>query len=52
MSLVGYHFPELENVEDDSNWLNVKIQVSHQRRNWSTIDPHSSRMRSSRSATG
>lgn len=39
MSLVGYQFPELENVEFDSNWLNVKIRVSHQRGKWSTIDP-------------
>ena len=28
MTLVGYEFPELENVEYDSNWLNVKISVS------------------------
>ena len=39
MYLVGYQFPELEDVEYDSNWLNVKIAVSHQRGKWSTIDP-------------
>lgn len=39
MSLVGYQFPELEDVEYDSNWLNVKIALSHQRGKWSTIDP-------------
>ena len=39
MSVVGYQFPELEDVEYDSNWLNVKIAVSHQGRKWSTIDP-------------
>jgi len=39
MSLVGYQFPELEDVEYDSNWLNVKIVVSHQGSKWSTTDP-------------
>ena len=39
MSFVGYQFPELEEVEYDSNWLNVKIGVSHQRGKWSTTDP-------------
>jgi hypothetical protein len=39
MSLVGYQFPELEDVEYDSNWLNVKIAVSHQGGKWSTVDP-------------
>lgn len=39
MSLLGYQFPELEDVEYDSNWLNVKIEVSHQRGKWSAIDP-------------
>lgn len=39
MSLVGYQFPELEGEEDDSNWLNVKIEVSNQRGKWSAIDP-------------
>jgi hypothetical protein len=39
MSLVGYQFPELEDVEFDSNWLNVKIAVSHQRGKWSAVDP-------------
>ena len=39
MSLVGYQFPELEDVEYDSNWLNVKIAVNHKRGKWSTIDP-------------
>lgn len=39
MSLVGYQFPELEDVEYDSNWLNVKIEVSHHRGKWSAIDP-------------
>ena len=39
MSLVGYQFPELEDVEYDSNWLNVKIAVTHERGKWSTIDP-------------
>jgi len=39
MSLVGYQFPALEDVEYDSNWLNVKIAVSHQGSKWSTVDP-------------
>ena len=39
MSLVGYQFPELHNHQYDSNWLNVKIAVSHQGGSWSTIDP-------------
>lgn len=39
MSLVGYQFPELEDVEYDSNWLNVKIAVNDQGDKWSTIDP-------------
>jgi hypothetical protein len=39
MSLVGYQFPELEDVEYDSNWLNVKIAVSHRDGKWSTVDP-------------
>ena len=39
MSLIGYQFPELEDVEYDSNWLNVKIEVSHQRGKWSAVDP-------------
>src|SRR6185503_445386 len=39
MSLVGYQFPGLENVEYDSNWLNVKIAVSYQDGKWSTVDP-------------
>ena len=39
MALVGYQFPALEDDEDDSNWLNVKIAVSHQGGKWSTVDP-------------
>ena len=38
MSLIGYQFPELEDG-DDSNWLNVKIEVSHQQGKWSAVDP-------------
>ena len=34
----GYEFPELENVQYDSNWLNVKISVSQQAGKWSVID--------------
>ena len=39
MSLVGYQFPDLEDDEYDSNWLNVKIEVSNERGKWSAIDP-------------
>ena len=39
MTLVGYQFPELEHVEYDSNWLNVKVEVSNERGSWSAIDP-------------
>ena len=39
MSLLGYQFPELEDDEYDSNWLNVKIEVSNQQGKWSAIDP-------------
>ena len=39
MSLIGYQFPELEDVEDDSNWLQVKIVVNHRRGKWSAVDP-------------
>jgi len=39
MSLIGYQFPDLEDVEDDSNWLQVKIVVNHRRGKWSAVDP-------------
>jgi hypothetical protein len=39
MSLVGYQFPQLEDVEYDSNWLQVKIVVSHSRGKWSAVAP-------------
>ena len=39
MTLLGYQFPELEHVEYDSNWLNVKIDVSQERGSWSATDP-------------
>jgi hypothetical protein len=39
MFLIGYQFPELEDVAYDSNWLNVKIVVSQGRGKWSAVDP-------------
>jgi hypothetical protein len=39
MALMGYQFPELADVEFDSNWLNVKIEVSHPRRKMVAVDP-------------
>ena len=39
MSLTGYQFPELSDVEHDSNWLNVRIEVKHPRGKWSAVDP-------------
>jgi hypothetical protein len=39
MSLIGYQFPELEDVEYDSNWLTVKIVVSDRRGKWSAVEP-------------
>ena len=39
MTLMGYQFPELADVEYDSNWLNVKIEVSHPRCKWLAVDP-------------
>ncbi len=39
MTLMGYEFPELQYVPYDSNWLNIKIEVSHERGKWSAIDP-------------
>ena len=39
MTLVGYQFLELQYVEYDSNWLNVKIEATNERGRWSAIDP-------------
>ena len=39
MTLVGYQFPDLEDVDYDSNWLNVRISVNRQGGDWSTSDP-------------
>jgi len=39
LSVVGYQFPELENEEYDSNWLNVHISVTHPKGSWASSDP-------------
>ena len=39
LTLLGYQFPHLVNVEYDSNWLNVKIDVRHEQGDWSATDP-------------
>ena len=39
LTLLGYQFPSLENVEYDSNWLNVRIDVQHPDGDWSALDP-------------
>lgn len=39
LQVVGYQFPELENDDYDSNWLNVRIDVSHPKGSWTATDP-------------
>lgn len=35
----GYEFPDIENDEWDSNWLNVRTSVEMERGTWSSLNP-------------
>lgn len=39
LTIMGYQFPHLVNVQYDSNWLNVKVDVRQEQGNWSATDP-------------
>jgi hypothetical protein len=39
MSVVGYQFPPQKNDPDDSEWLNIRIDVQHPDGNWTAVDP-------------
>ncbi len=39
LQIVGYQFPEINNAPWDSDWLLIRIEVSHPMGNWSTTDP-------------
>jgi hypothetical protein len=38
LTILGYQFPQLATEEYDSNWLNIRVQVQHQRGRWSAQD--------------
>lgn len=38
LEIVGYQFP-LAKSPDDSNWLQIAIDVTHPRGSWSNVDP-------------
>lgn len=39
LSIAGYQFPQSTATLYDSNWLNVRIRVTHQRGTWTAHDP-------------
>ncbi|MEM9081434.1 MAG: hypothetical protein AAGC74_12160 [Verrucomicrobiota bacterium] len=39
LHVAGYQFPELENEDYDSNWLNIRIDVLHPEGSWTATDP-------------
>lgn len=39
LEILGYQFPRVETEEYDSNWLVIRITVSHPKGNWACIDP-------------
>lgn len=39
LAIEGYQFPEIENEKWDSNWLNVKVDVTHEGASWTRVDP-------------
>jgi hypothetical protein len=39
LRVVGYQFPDLAEIEFDSNWLRIEGKVSHPRGQWSFEDP-------------
>jgi len=39
LEIVGYQFPQMETEKYDSNWLMIRINVSHPKGDWSATDP-------------
>lgn len=39
LAIEGYQFPEIENEKWDSNWLNVRVDVTHEGGSWTRVDP-------------
>ncbi len=39
MTVMGYQFPDLVNEQYDSDWLNIKINVSIPKGSWTSTDP-------------
>jgi len=39
LEIVGYQFPHMETEEYDSNWLMIRIDVSHPKGGWASTDP-------------
>lgn len=39
LEIVGYQFPHLQTEEYDSNWLMIRIDVSHPKGDWTSTDP-------------
>ncbi len=39
MKVMGYQFPDLANEQYDSDWLNIKIDVSIPMGSWTSTDP-------------
>ncbi|MBN1315991.1 MAG: hypothetical protein JXA42_11000 [Anaerolineales bacterium] len=39
LEILRYQFPHIENCKYDSNWLMIRIDVSHPRGDWTSIDP-------------
>ena len=39
LTILGYQFPDITNQYEDSNWLNIRIQVKDRRGPWETSGP-------------
>jgi hypothetical protein len=39
LEIVGYQFPQMVTEEYDSNWLMIRIDVSHPKGDWTSTDP-------------
>ena len=39
LKIMGYQFPHMETEEYDSNWLMIRINVSHPKGDWASTDP-------------
>ena len=39
LTITGYQFPSLKDIEYDSNWLNIRIDVQHPDGDWTAHDP-------------